>query len=123
MGKMDIKRSNWLKKRKRTKKALGTLGVLPRLVVFKSNKHIYAQLVDDISSKTIVSSSTKDKDMLPILKKVKSKINQSIEVGKILSDKIKKSKIEKIVFDRNGYRYHGRVKALADAIRDNGIEI
>ena len=123
MGKMDIKRSNWLKKRKRTKKTLGTLGVLPRLVVFKSNKHIYAQLVDDISSKTIVSSSTKDKDMLPVLKKVKGKINQSIEVGKILSDKIKKSKIEKIVFDRNGYRYHGRVKALADAIRDNGIEI
>ncbi len=123
MGKMDIKRSNWLKKRKRTKKALGTLGVLPRLVVFKSNKHIYAQLVDDISSKTIVSSSTKDKDMLTVLKKVKGKINQSIEVGKILSDKIKKSKIEKIVFDRNGYRYHGRVKALADAIRDNGIEI
>ena len=123
MGKMDIKRSNWLKKRKRTKKTLGTLGVLPRLVVFKSNKHIYAQLVDDISSKTIVSSSTKDKDMLSVLKKVKGKINQSIEVGKILSDKIKKSKIEKIVFDRNGYRYHGRVKALADAIRENGIKI
>ena len=123
MGKMDIKRSSWLKKRKRTKKTLGTLGVLPRLVVFKSNKHIYAQLVDDISSKTIVSSSTKDKDMLSVLKKVKGKINQSIEVGKILSDKIKKSKIEKIVFDRNGYRYHGRVKALADTIRDNGIKI
>ena len=123
MGKMDIKRSSWLKKRKRTKKTLGTLGILPRLVVFKSNKHIYAQLVDDISSKTIVSSSTKDKDMLPVLKKVKGKINQSIEVGNILSDKIKKSKIEKIVFDRNGYRYHGRVKALADAIRDNGIKI
>ena len=123
MGKMDIKRSSWLKKRKRTKKTLGTLGVLPRLVVFKSNKHIYAQLVDDISSKTIVSSSTKDKDMLSALKKVKGKINQSIEVGKILSDKIKKSKIEKIVFDRNGYRYHGRVKALADAIRENGIKI
>ena len=61
--------------------------------------------------------------MLPVLKKVKGKINQSIEVGKILSDKIKKSKIEKIVFDRNGYRYHGRVKALADAIRENGIKI
>jgi len=123
MSKMDIKRSNWLKKRKRTKKSLGALGVLPRLIVFKSNKHIYAQLVDDINSKTIVSSSTKDKEILSKIKKVKGKINQSIEVGKALSDKIKKSKIDKIIFDRNGYRYHGRIKALADAIRDNGIKI
>ena len=120
MSKTNSRRSNWLKKRSRTKYSLGTLGKYPRLVVFKSNKHIYAQLVDDMASKTLLSSSSKDKDFN---KKSITKTEQSKEVGNVLAVKIKKSKIKKIVFDRNGYRYHGRVKVLAESIRDQGIEI
>ena len=120
MSRMNVRKLNWLKKRVRTKHGLGALGKYPRLVVFKSNKHIYAQLVDDLASKTLLSSSTKDKDFD---KKSISKTEQSKEVGNILADKIKKNKIKIIVFDRNGYRYHGRVKALADSIREQGIKI
>ena len=120
MSRMNTRKLNWLKKRVRTKHGLGSLGKYPRLVVFKSNKHIYAQLVDDNNSKTLLSSSTKDKDFK---KKSETKINQSVLVGNSLAEKIKKSKIKKIIFDRNGYRYHGRVKALAESIREQGIEI
>tara|TARA_B100001778_G_C18542997_1_gene609226 strand:- start:195 stop:557 length:363 start_codon:yes stop_codon:yes gene_type:complete len=120
MAKTSLKRANWLKKKSRTKYSLGNLGKYPRLVVFRSNKHIYAQLVDDNISKTLLSSSTKDKDFKS---KSNSKVAQSQEVGTMLASKIKKSKIKKVIFDRNGYRYHGRVKALADTVRDQGIEI
>jgi len=120
MSRMNTRKLNWLKKRVRTKYGLGSLGKYPRLVVFKSNKHIYAQLVDDNNSKTLLSSSTKDKDFD---KKIISKTEQSKEVGNVIAGKIKQNKIKKIIFDRNGYRYHGRVKALADSIREKGIEI
>ena len=91
-----------------------------RLTVFRSNNHLYAQLIDDNISKTLLSSSTKDKDFKS---NSNSKVDQSQEVGVLLASKIKKSKIKKVIFDRNGYRYHGRVKALADTVRDQGIEI
>ena len=102
MSKIHLKRKNWLKKKFRTKKSLGVLGQLPRLVVFKSNKHFYSQLVDDNNNKTILSASSKDRDF---------KIDNC------------KNKIDKIIFDRNGYLYHGRVKAAAEAIREKGIKI
>tara|TARA_Y100001970_G_C14142159_1_gene807783 strand:- start:656 stop:1021 length:366 start_codon:yes stop_codon:yes gene_type:complete len=121
MSKTDLKRKNWLKKKNRTKKSLGVLGNHPRLVVFKSNRHIYSQLVDDNSNKTLFSSSSMDKDF--DLKKCKSKIDMSKEIGYKIADKMKKNKINEIVFDRNGYLYHGRVKAVAEAVREKGIKI
>ena len=121
MAKTNIKKIHWLKKRIRTKNILrNTKGDYSRLVIYRSNRHIYAQLVDDIKSKTILSVSTKDKSMISKIESI-SKIEQSKIVGEILADKIKKSKVKKIVFDRNGYKYHGRVKALGDAIREKGI--
>ena len=121
MAKTNIKKIHWLKKRIRTKNILrNTKGNYSRLVIYRSNRHIYAQLVDDIKSKTILSVSTKDKSMLSKIESI-SKIEQSKIVGEMLADKIKKSKVKKIVFDRNGYKYHGRVKALGDAIREKGI--
>jgi len=120
MSKMNSRRLSWLKKRVRTKHSLGALGKYPRLVVFKSNKHIYGQLIDDISYKTLLSASTMDKGFN---KKADTKTKQSEEIGNVLAGKIKKSKIKKIVFDRNGYRFHGRVKAMVESIRDKGIEI
>jgi len=121
MAKTNIKKIHWLKKRIRTKNILrNTKGDYSRLVIYRSNRHIYAQLVDDIKYKTILSVSTKDKSMLSKIESI-SKIEQSKIVGEMLADKIKKSKVKKIVFDRNGYKYHGRVKALGDAIREKGI--
>ena len=120
MARTNIKRKNWLKKRVRTKLSLGRLGNYPRLVVFRSNKHIYGQLVDDISSTTILSASTKSKSLSKNMKSA-NKMEQSKLVGYEIASQIKKNKIKKIIYDRNGYKYHGRVKALADAIREKGI--
>ena len=120
MSKMNSRRLSWLKKKARTKHSLGTFGKYPRLVVFKSNKHIYGQLIDDIACKTLLSASTMDKGFN---KKTDTKTKQSEEIGNVLGKKIKKTKIKKIVFDRNGYRFHGRVKAMVESIRDKGIEI
>ena len=116
------KKINWQKKRSRVKNSLGVRGTYPRLVVYRSNVHIYAQLVDDNESKTLFSSSSNDKDLQASVKKTDSKIEASTLVGKALGDKLKKDKIKNIVFDRNGYKYHGRVKALAEAVREAGIQ-
>ena len=121
MAKTSIKRKAWLKKRVRTKLSLGNLGQYPRLVVFKSNKHIYGQLIDDNTQKTLLSSSTSDKNLAKDLTSLSTKVEKSKIVGYSLAKKIKSKKIDKIVYDRNGYRYHGRVKALAEAIREKGI--
>ena len=116
------KKINWLKKRNRVKNSIGVRGTYPRLVVYRSNVHIYAQLVDDNENKTLFSSSSNDKDLQSSVKKADSKIEASTLVGKMLGEKLKKDKIKNIVFDRNGYKYHGRVKALAEAVRESGIQ-
>ena len=118
----NIKKLNWLKKRLRVKNNLSNKRNLHRLVVFRSNMHIYAQIVDDLNNKTILSSSSNDKDIEKEALKCDSKISKSILVGKHLAQKLNKMKINNIVFDRNGYNYHGRVKALADAMREMKIK-
>jgi len=116
--KINIKR---FKKRNRIKLSLKK-GMYPRLVVFRSNKNIFAQLIDDNSNNTILSSSSIDKDLNKEITKSKTKIEKSIIVGKKIGQLAKKEKIDKIIFDRNGYKYHGRIKALADAVREMGIK-
>lgn len=90
----------------------------PRLSVFRSNKEIYAQIIDDVSGKTLVSASSRDKDLSEV-KGTKSEI--ATAVGKALAEKAKKSGIEAVAFDRGGYQYHGRVKSLADGAREGGL--
>ena len=121
MAKTNLRRKSWLKKKNRTKKSLGVLGKYPRLIIFRSNKHIYCQLIDDNSNLTMMSSSSKDKGFPN--DKCSSKIDLSKEVGSSMADKIKKQKIKKVIFDRNGYLYHGRVKAFVEAVREKGIQI
>ena len=87
----------------------------PRLSVFRSNKHIYAQLIDD--SKGITIASANDQSV-----KSGNKSDRAKEVGKMLAEMAKKSKVVTIVFDRSGYKYHGRVKSLADAAREGGLK-
>ena len=90
----------------------------PRLVVFRSNRGIEAQLVDDLEGKTLAAAS-----WLNLKKTFKgSKSEQAAEVGKLLAANAKKANVETVVFDRGGYLYHGRVKALADAAREGGLK-
>ena len=96
---------------------------LPRLIVFRSNNNIFIQLVDDAKSKTILSVSSIDKELKGVIDKVNSKIEKSTIVGQTIAEKMKKANIDKIIFDRNGYKYHGRIKAVAEAIRSLEIQI
>ena len=91
----------------------------PRLNVFRSNSNIFAQIIDDSEGKTLVSASSIDKEL-----KLENggNIEAATKVGKLLAARAKKAKIKKVVFDRGGYLYHGRVKALAEAARENGLE-
>ena len=91
---------------------------MPRLNVFRSNTGIYAQVIDDTTGTTLVSSSSRDLKL-----KNGSNIEAAQAVGKDVAEKCKKAKISKVVFDRGGYLYHGRVSALADAAREAGLEI
>lgn len=95
-------------------------GGKPRLSVFRSNKHIYVQLIDDAASQTLVAASTKDKELSGKLKSGSTKEAAAL-VGALIAERAKQKKIENVVFDRGGYLFHGRVKALADAARENGL--
>ncbi|WP_185869413.1 50S ribosomal protein L18 [Blattabacterium cuenoti] len=90
-----------------------------RISVFRSNKQIYAQIIDDLSGKTLVSSSSREKIFH---ENKKTKIELSYEVGKLLGDRAKKLKITKLVFDKGKYLYHGRIKSLAEGIRKIGFK-
>ena len=90
----------------------------PRLSVFRSNKEIYAQVIDDISGTTLVSASSRDKELTDA-KGTKSE--SAHEVGKALAERAKKAGIEKVAFDRGGNLYHGRVKSLAEGAREGGL--
>ncbi|MCZ2357456.1 MAG: 50S ribosomal protein L18 [Bacteroidia bacterium] len=99
------------------KRMLGTVE-RPRLSVFRSNNHIYAQIIDDTTGKTLVSSSSNTKSLL---EHTGTKTEISMQVGKALAERASASGITKIVFDRNGFKYHGRIKALAEGAREGGL--
>jgi large subunit ribosomal protein L18 len=92
----------------------------PRLSVHRSSKHIYAQVIDDAQGKTIAAASTLEKDVKGSLKTGADKA-AAAAVGKLLAERALKAGVNEVVFDRGGYHYHGRVKALADAARDGGL--
>jgi large subunit ribosomal protein L18 len=103
------------------KKIFGTQERL-RLSIFKSLKHIYAQLIDDANQKTLVAASTMDKDVIAAFKPEMKKTDKSKLVGSILAKRAVEKNIKLVAFDRNGFLYHGRVKALADGARESGLE-
>ena len=111
-----IKRQKKKRRHKRIRVKIFGTAERPRLYVFCSNKHTYAQLIDDEKGKTIISA--KDTD-LKTRKKGKTVI--AFDIGKLIAEKAIKNKINKVVFDRGGYLYHGRVKALAEGARDGGL--
>jgi large subunit ribosomal protein L18 len=91
-------------------------------VIYRSNKHFESQIINDFDSSTLASSSSKDSSLKKEIKSSKSKTDISIIVGKTIAEKAIKKKIKNVVFDRNGYPFHGRVKAFADAAREAGLE-
>mgnify|MGYP000238777769 CR=1 FL=1 len=108
-----------LRIKNRIRKVVSGTATKPRLAVFRSNKEIYAQLVDDVTGKTLAAASSRDKDI------VKSKGNKSeiaALVGKSVGEKAMKAGVETISFDRGGYLYHGRVKSLAEGAREAGLK-
>ena len=106
--------------RQRIKKIVSGTSDYPRLSVFRSNKEIYCQLIDDVNGKTIVQTSSRDKSIADL--KLKSNIEISFNVGKSVAELALKKGIDKIKFDRGGYLYHGRVKSLADGAREGGLK-
>jgi len=94
----------------------------PRLSVFRSSKHIYAQVIDDAKGQTVAAASSLEKDLRSTLKTGADKA-AAAAVGKLLAERAIKAGVDKVMFDRGGYRYHGRIKALADAAREGGLKL
>jgi large subunit ribosomal protein L18 len=110
-----------LKRKLRVRKRIQGSSERPRLCVFRSDKHIYAQIIDDVQGVTLVSAST----VAPEFKQeepVRGKVGAAQRVGHMIAHKAKGQGITKVVFDRNGYIYHGRVRALADSARETGLD-
>lgn len=105
----------------RVRRSLTVSTERPRLSVYRSNKHIYAQIIDDVNQKTLASASTLSKELKETVKKT-TDLNAATAVGKLIGEKAKEVKIEKVTFDRGGYPYHGKIKALADAARSAGLQ-
>ena len=91
----------------------------PRLAVFRSNSHIYAQVIDDASGRTLAAASTVEKELRG---SKETKSQEAASVGKLIAQRAKAAGVERVVFDRAGFRYHGRIKSLADAAREAGLE-
>jgi large subunit ribosomal protein L18 len=111
------------RRKKSIRKRVEGSGARPRLTIFRSNKHIYAQVIDDFSSKSLAAASTLSKEIKDDAAKAESKIEQAQLVGKAIAAACAAKGIKQVVFDRNGYIYHGRVRALADAAREAGLDL
>ncbi len=116
------KRNVRMRKKKHIRKNVSGTTDRPRLVVFRSLKHIYAQLIDDTAEKTLLTVSSLSKDLKESLAEAKTKTDVAKIIGLNIAERAKKIKIEKVIFDRSGYLYHGRVKALADGAREGGLK-
>ncbi len=110
------------KRHRRLRRSLIGNDSRPRLSVFRSNNHIYAQVIDDHAQTTICSASTVDKELKDKSKKLSSNCNSSSVVGELVAKRALKKGIKQVIFDRGGNLYHGRVKALADAAREAGLK-
>jgi len=104
----------------RVRRRILGMGERPRLCVFRSSKHIYAQIIDDNQGRSLVSASTNEAEMRG--KSFPSKSAAAKEIGKLLASRAKQAGVDRVVFDRAGYLYHGRVKSLAEGAREGGLE-
>ena len=112
------KNKNRKKRHQRIRRKISGTAECPRLNVFRSNNNIYAQLIDDVEGVTLASASTLDSEVST----EETKTEQAAAVGKLIAERANEKDLNKVVFDRAGYQYHGRVKALAESARENGLE-
>lgn len=115
------KNKSRLKRRFRIRKKINGTAARPRLSVYRSSKHIYAQLIDDVAGVTIVSASTVDKEIASAIGNG-GNVESAAKVGEAIAKRAVAKGVTEIVFDRGGYLYHGRIKALADAAREAGLQ-
>lgn len=120
MNKLKVKKVRFARKRQRVKNKIKSDNTKLRLCISRSNKNLFAQIIDDVKGHTLVSMSTLSKDF-PDMKN-KGNVEAAKELGKLVAEKAKSSDIKSVVFDRNGYLYHGKIKAFADSARENGLE-
>jgi len=120
MGSMNIRQQARLKRKKRIRKKIYGTTERPRLSVFRSSRHIYAQIIDDTAGRTIVAASTVDQQTKDA-PQFKNKVAAANFVGKIVGERALNQGIKKVVFDRNGFLYHGRVKSLSEGARKTGL--
>lgn len=121
MGSTSEKKVIWQKRKKRIGKKIVSTLERPRLTVFRSTKHIYGQIVDDTTGNTIVAACSNEKAVKE-QPAFESKVAKAIFTGKLLAQRAKDKGVKKVVFDRNGFLYHGRIKAFSDGAREAGLD-
>jgi large subunit ribosomal protein L18 len=121
MGSTNAKKVIWLKRKKRIRKKIISTVDRPRLTVFRSSKHIYGQIIDDTTGTTIVAACSNEKEVngQPAFE---SKVAKAVFTGKLLAQRAMDKGVKKVVFDRNGFLYHGRIKAFSDGAREAGLD-
>lgn len=112
-----------LRSKIKIRKKISGVNEKPRLTVYRSLNNMYAQLIDDSAGNTLIAASSLSKELKDELAKSKGKISKSKMIGILLAKKALEKNISEVVFDRNGYRYHGRVKAIADGAREGGLKL
>ena len=110
-----------VKKHRKLRNRLSGTPECPRLAVFRSNNHMYAQIIDDVAGNTLVAASTLQKDVKANLEKT-NHVEAAAALGKVIAEKALEKGIKEVVFDRGGFVYHGKIQALADAAREAGLE-
>ena len=118
---MATVRARTERRKANVRRAIKQAAARPRLSVFRSSKHIYAQVIDDEKGQTVAAASSLEKDLRGSLK-TGANVDAAKAVGKLLAQRTKEKGVETVVFDRGGYLFHGRVKALADAAREGGLK-
>lgn len=118
MKRIDDKRRKRVKRKIRIRKKLSGSKKIPRLTVFRSNRYTYLQVIDDLSGNTLASVSNREKDLL----KLKNRVADAHKLGEKMGERLKEKKIKSVVFDRNGYPYHGIIKSIAEGTRKAGIK-
>ncbi len=121
MGRIEDKKRTRIARRKRIRAKVQGTALNPRLSVFRSARHIYAQIVNDDLGIVMASASTMDRELKGTLKN-SGNVEAARMVGKLLAERATKNKVESVSFDRGGFRFHGRVKALAEAVREGGLK-
>jgi len=121
MGATNTKKVIWLKRKKRIRRRIVSTAERPRLTVFRSARHIYGQVVDDTTGATIVAACSNEKAVKD-QPKFESKVATAVFTGKLLAQRAMDKGVKKVVFDRNGFLYHGRIKAFSDGAREAGLD-